>query len=131
MVKQISEEQILANRDLVMKMVKKAPGSRWERVADMLNGPVGDEYFIAPGSSKLEFHDCFPGGLCHHSLNVFKNLRKLVDALAPGKYTPETLLFVALFHALGKVGDGSEPYYVPEESQWHRDKLGKMYGSLP
>jgi len=128
-MKQLSEEEILANQKLVMKMVAKATATdpRWKLVDDMLKGPVGDEYFMAPGSSKLEFHDCFVGGLCYHSLNVFKALRKLVDALAPGEYTPETLLFVSLFHDLGKVGDGKEPYYVPEESQWHREKLGKMY----
>lgn len=128
-MKQLSEAEILANKDLVMKMVKKAQSvdSRWKLVETMLDGPVGDEYFMAPGSSKLEFHDCFVGGLCYHSLNVFKNLRKLADALTPGEFTPETLLFVALFHDLGKVGDGREPYYLPEESQWHRDKLGKLY----
>ncbi len=124
----LTDEEILANSELVMKLVdKNFAEPRKSLVKKMLEGPVGTEYFSCPGSSKLDFHDCFPGGLCYHSLNVLKNLRKIVEALTPGKYSMETLIFSALFHDLGKVGDGVEPYYVPEESQWHRDKLGKMY----
>ena len=127
-MKTLSDEEVLANQKLVFKLIdKNFSEQRKVLVKEMLEGQVGTEYFSCPGSSKLEYHDCFVGGLCYHSLNVFKNLRKLADTMTPGKFSIETLLFSALFHDLGKVGDGVEPYYLPEESQWHREKLGKMY----
>jgi hypothetical protein len=127
-MKQLSAEEIQDQRELVLKMVRKnMDGVRRDRVLAMLEGKLGDEYFIAPGSSKLSFHDCFAGGLCYHSLNVFKNLRKIAEALCPGRWSPGKLLFCALFHDLGKAGDGERPYYVPNPSDWHREKLGKLY----
>ena len=32
-----------------------------------------------------------------------------------------------MFHDFGKLGDDNEPYYTPETSQWHRDKLQQYY----
>lgn len=124
----LTDERVLANHELVLKLItKNIAEPRRSRVLEMLDGPVGTEYFSAPGSSRTSFHDCFVGGLCYHSLNVLKNLRKLAEAVAPGEFSDATLIFVALFHDLGKVGDGVEPYYVPNPSDWHREKLGKMY----
>ena len=35
-------------------------------------------------------------------------------------FTDEELLFAAFHHDLGKLGDGAEPYYIPQESEWHQ-----------
>ncbi len=123
----LSDEQVIKNQELVFKLIEKnIPEPRLSLVRNMLKGPVGDEYFTAPASSREEYHFCFPGGLAAHSLNVVRNLRKLADALSPGKYDVGTLLFVGLFHDLGKAGDGVKPAYVPKDSDWHR-KQGMLY----
>jgi hypothetical protein len=127
MIKQLSEEQIKQNQELVMKLIHNMHEPRMSLVRAMLDGPVGDEYFMAPASTQVDFHSCFVGGLCHHSLNVVKSLKKLTDALCPGKFSNQMISFVGLFHDLGKVGDGSQPYYVSQTSDWHREKLGKLY----
>lgn len=36
-------------------------------------------------------------------------------------------MFSALNHDLGKVGDGINPYYIWNESEWHRKNLGKVF----
>lgn len=124
----MGEDEIRKNEKLVFKLIEKNFSEpRKKLVMDMLRSPTGEEYFLAPASSKVSFHDCFVGGLCYHSLNVLQNLRKLADVMAPGEFSDETLIFVSLFHDLGKVGDGVEPYYVPNPSDWHREKLGKLY----
>jgi len=123
----MTDEELEEQHDLVLKLVSKFPEPRRAQVTAMLEGPVGAEYFLAPASSRLEYHDCFPGGLMVHSLGVVRNLKKLADCLAPGKFDNSTLAFVGLFHDLGKVGDGEQPGYIPQQSQWHRDKLGQMY----
>ena len=42
-------------------------------------------------------------------------------------YTEEELVFAALFHDLGKIGDGDSPNYVPQTDKWRQDKLSEMY----
>lgn len=121
-----SEELKAKNVELVNKLIDKFPEPRRGLVQTMMEGPVGLAYFTAPASSREEFHSCFPGGLAHHSLNLVRNLKKLADALCPGKFDSSTLAFVGLFHDLGKVGDGEEEYYLPQKSDWHRNK-GMLY----
>lgn len=126
MAKRLTDEEVQQNMDLVMKLVGKMPDPRQGLVKKMLEGKVGSAYFTAPASAREEYHYCFPGGLCAHSLNVVKNLHSLAKALAPGKYPDHQLIFVGLFHDLGKVGDGVHEYYQPNESDWHRKK-GMLY----
>tara|TARA_B110000093_G_C12703492_1_gene299193 strand:- start:138 stop:644 length:507 start_codon:yes stop_codon:yes gene_type:complete len=42
-------------------------------------------------------------------------------------YTEEELVFAALFHDLGKIGDGIAPNYIPQTDKWRQDKLSEMY----
>ena len=42
-------------------------------------------------------------------------------------YTTEELVFAALFHDLGKLGDGDKPNYIPQTDKWRQDKLSEMY----
>jgi hypothetical protein len=39
----------------------------------------------------------------------------------------DSLIIGSLFHDLGKVGDHETDYYIPQDSDWHREKLGEMY----
>jgi len=116
----------MAEVGIFNSLVEIMPEPRRSLVKAMMDGQVGQSYFVAPASSREEFHSCFPGGLLVHSLNVVKNLRRLVKALCPGKYNDATVAFVGLFHDLGKVGDGKEEYYVPNQSDWHKQK-GMLY----
>lgn len=127
MPKRPPDEEIFRAMEIIQKLLTKIePAARREAVLRMMTGSVGAEYFSAPASSREDFHSCFPGGLAYHSLNVLKYLRAISESLAPGRYTDSTLILVALFHDLGKVGDGEEPFYVPNPSDWHRSK-GMLY----
>lgn len=126
-MKQPNEDQKVKNVELVFKLIGSMPDERRELVKTMMEGWVGQEYFVAPASSREEYHSCYPGGLCQHSLNVVRNLKKISDALCPGSYDPATISFVGLFHDLGKVGVSGEALYVPNPSAWHREKVGKLY----
>ena len=39
----------------------------------------------------------------------------------------EEVIFAALHHDLGKVGDMDKDYYVPQESEWHRKNRGEIF----
>ncbi len=122
----INDEQVLKNTQVVEKLIGTWEINRQQRVQKMFAGPVGAEFYTAPASPKESWHNCFPGGLCDHSLRVVSYLMKISKALAPDRFSPETLSFVGLFHDLGKVGDGEHPYYVPHPSDWHR-RQGNLY----
>jgi hypothetical protein len=42
-------------------------------------------------------------------------------------YTKEELVFAALNHDLGKLGDAENESYIPQTDQWRKDKLGEDY----
>lgn len=85
----------------------------------------------APASSKVHFHNAYPGGYIDHILNVYDNSLEMVKVFARrgGKlnFNKRELVFAALHHDLGKIGDKDAPYYIEEKSQWHREKLGQIY----
>ena len=126
MVKQPTAEELQAECNLFWDLVDVMPETRQKQVRAMMD-EIGTAYMSAPASSREEFHSCYPGGLLIHSLNVTKLLTKLAKHMRPGRYQDGTLAFVGLFHDLGKASDGVSDVYVPNPSQWHREKLGALY----
>lgn len=125
-MKQLEPDQFEKYAELFERLVGVLPDHRRSLVKDMLDTQVGESFMTSPASSRAEFHGCFPGGLLVHSVGVVDNLRKISSALCPKRFSDETLVFVGLFHDLGKTGDGEEPFYVPNTSDWHVKK-GMLY----
>ncbi len=76
---------------------------------------------LAPSSTKTEFHGAFPGGLVEHALKVLKNMSLLNNSFET-KLPIEEMVVTSLFHDLGKIGDGTNGYYLPKNSSWHADR---------
>ena len=55
---------------------------------------VESDFFTAPASTR--FHGSHEGGLCEHSLNVWKQMVRLLKAYPEIKTTGETVAVVAL-----------------------------------
>lgn len=101
---------------------------------------LSSDFFEAPASTV--YHNSFEGGLCKHSLNVYNNLVRLVDAKFPVEegcqpiYSQETLILVSLFHDLSKT-NFYERYYAnkkvyDEAIGDKKDEHGKFYwASVP
>jgi hypothetical protein len=128
----LSDEALEKNMKLVEGLIGTFPVVRGDLVRKMFEGPVGTEYFTAPASHREDYHNAFPGGLAEHSLRVIRNLRALVKAWDVKEYANDVarLNFVGLFHDLGKVGDGVEPYYLATADDWQR-KRGTFYNFNP
>jgi hypothetical protein len=101
--------------------------------ADALNvmyTKLHDQLITAPASSRTYFHNCFPGGYIDHIVRVAELALKLAATFKSGganiTFTKEELIFSALHHDLGKLGDGTDPYYLDQDSEWHR-KRGELY----
>jgi len=92
----------------------------WERIS------------IMPASHKKEYHNSFPGGYVDHVLRVVDCALKLHNlweemGCDTSTYTKEELVFSALNHDLGKMGDEENEAYIPQTDQWRKDKLSEHY----
>ena len=75
------EKKIQETIDLVGQIIEaRVSTTRKKKILEMLEGDYGVLYFTAPASSRDAYHYNWPGGLAQHSINVYKNLRKLNEA---------------------------------------------------
>tara|TARA_R110000824_G_scaffold1445_2_gene7265 strand:- start:1167 stop:1745 length:579 start_codon:yes stop_codon:yes gene_type:complete len=85
----------------------------------------GDKFFSAPYSSNKEYYGAKSGGLAEYTLAVVYHLCRLNPQMNAG-LEMSSLIKVGLLHEFGKIGYGKEDLFLPQESQWHRDR-GMMY----
>lgn len=130
-MKKLSESQLLQNLEKFYNYIDTyIPAPR----ADLLKQfykEREDTLVMSPASSKLSHHNCFVGGYLDHVLRVTEAaliIDRLWDKMGQEKnYTLEELVFSSLNHDLGKLGTNDQPFYVPNDSQWHIEKQGAYY----
>jgi len=96
-----------------------------------LHSDLEDEYKTAPASGRPNYHNCFKGGYLDHVLHVIKNsliIKKMyekngVDVI----HSDNDVVLAAMFHDLGKLGDGAESYYKYQTNDWRRNNLNEWY----
>ena len=71
-----------------------------EGLEDLLNWLQKSDFFIAPASTK--YHGAYEGGLCEHSLDVYRMMLKGIEAYGL-KLKDESVAIASLFHDLCKV----------------------------
>jgi len=85
----------------------------------------------SPASTKESHHNCFPGGYVDHVLRVTEMalvIDRVWDKFEQKKnYTLEELVFSCLNHDLGKLGTNDQPFYIPNDSDWHVKNQGAHY----
>jgi len=130
-MKQLTAEQIQENwyklRDLITETFD---GSRLEQL-NVMYDYFEDRMCMAPASGKEQYHYAHVGGYVEHVLHVTDLAVKLRNMWeqegATINFTEEEVIFAALHHDLGKVGDMDKDYYVPQESEWHRKNRGEIF----
>jgi hypothetical protein len=85
-----------------------------------------------PAAHKKEYHNAFPGGYVEHVLRVIRCAIKQAElwdseGCDMSTFTTEELVFSALNHDLGKMGDETEESYIPQTDNWRKEKLGEDY----
>ena len=137
MIRNYTPEQLEANYNKFIEAIKKVfTGERLEKLLHMYSADeLGNELAIAPASCKLNFHSAYPGGYIDHVMNVARNAFKLKKMFEESgghiNFTDEELLFAAFHHDLGKLGDGKEPYYLQQESEWHQKNKKEYFTHNP
>ncbi len=101
---------------------------------EILNYLEKTDFFTAPASSK--FHSNFEGGLCLHSVNVYKRLLKLVESEFGKDWqkivSAESVAVIALLHDICKVNFYAVDYRnVKVDGQWVQKPYYKVEDNLP
>ena len=113
----------------------------WKKLLDTIEGFISDDrkenllkmykdfeerMMFAPASAKEHFHNAMPGGYVEHILHIIQFSLQIKEVWEKNgamiNFTDEELVFAAMHHDLGKVGDLEHDYYIPQDSEWHRKK---------
>ena len=91
-----------------------------------------ERLILMPAAHKKEYHNAFPGGYVEHVNRVITCALHLHELWAQmgadiTTYTKEELVFSALNHDLGKLGDEEHDSYIPQTDKWRQEKLGEDY----
>lgn len=130
----LEAEELLENWQKIINIIEtEFSGERKEKLLKMYND-FKDRLLYVPASSREYYHGCFPGGYIVHVLNVIDFALKIDEMWSTSldnkniekSYTREELIFVALNHDFGKVGDEDMDYYMTHNEKWKKDR-GELY----
>jgi len=128
----LTAEQIQDNWNELMLIISNEISSpRREKLLEFYE-QYADRLMLMPAAHKKEYHNAFPGGYVEHVLRVIRCALKQAqlwedEGCDMSTFTIEELIFSALNHDLGKMGDEVEDSYIPQTDQWRKDKLGEDY----
>ena len=128
----LTAEQIKSNWDKFLNNIEThIPGNRGEQLSNFYKR-YEERIALMPAAHKKEYHSAFPGGYVDHVNRVVKASLKLYDLWKEmgcdmTTFTKEELVFSAINHDLGKMGDEENESYIPQTDKWRKDKLGEDY----
>ena len=129
---QLTAEQIQSNWvELIGYIEDHIQSPRKEKLIEFYE-KFEDRLILMPAAHKKEYHNAFPGGYVEHVNRVITgalHLHTLWGKMGADltTYTKEELVFSALNHDLGKMGDEENDSYIPQTDEWRRNKLGEDY----
>jgi hypothetical protein len=129
----LNETQIQENYEYFLEFLKeKFSGDRLEKLLVMYSEQnLGLQLATAPASGKKHYHNAHTGGYLQHVMDVEKTSRgvqKLYETIGGEiDYTEEERIMAALHHDLGKLGDETGPYYIPNTEEWSVQKQGLLF----
>jgi len=128
----LTAEKIQENWETLLNIIEnEISGDRGSRLLEFYN-QYSERLIMMPAAHKKEYHNSFPGGYVDHVIRVINcaiELHNLWEKMGADSstYTREELIFSALNHDLGKMGDEEHEAYIPQTDQWRKDKLGEDY----
>lgn len=125
----MENEQIEKNKEEFISIAKE--NIKREGIQKLLDWLETTDFFECPASSR--FHSAEAGGLCFHSLNVYKRLKKLMeDEQGAENINLESITIVALFHDVCKCCYYKTEYRnVKENGEWVQKPFYAVDDQLP
>jgi len=135
-MKQLTPEEIQHNWGNLRQVIDaNFSGERLERLNEMYDF-FEERMCLAPASGREHFHNAHPGGYVEHVLHITQFVQQIYrlwgqNGAKIDNFTEEELIFAALHHDLGKVGNLVEDNYIENDSDWHRKNQGLIYKHNP
>lgn len=128
----LTAEQIKSNWDTFISNIDthiKSP--RKEKLIDFYT-KYQERVMFMPAAHKKEYHSAFPGGYVDHVNRVVEAAKDICAVwmkygVDTSTFTNEELIFSAINHDLGKMGDEENESYIPQTDKWRKEKLGEDY----
>ena len=134
-MKKLTAEQIQINWETLISIIEKYISDNRKENLMKFYDDFKDRMMFAPASAKGHFHNAMPGGYVEHILHIVNHSLEIKQLWekngAEINFTDEELVFAALHHDLGKVGDLKHDYYIPQDSDWHRKNRDEIYKHNP
>ena len=128
----LTAEQIQENWDIFISNIENhITGDRKQALLEFYN-KYQERVMLMPAAHKKEYHNAFPGGYVEHVNRVVRCAIKQAklweeEGCDMTTFTTEELVFSAINHDLGKMGDENHESYIPQDDKWRREKLGEDY----
>jgi hypothetical protein len=127
----LTEEQIKSNWDEFIGYIDTYISEPRRTLLKEFYEKYAERIALMPAAHKKEYHNAFPGGYVEHVNRVIQAALKFEELWSEfgvtKNYTIEELVFSAMNHDLGKMGDETHEAYIPQTDQWRKDKLGEDY----
>ncbi len=128
----LTAEQIQENWNVFMGNIEKYISSPRKEKLIAFYEKYQERISLMPAAHKKEYHNAFPGGYVEHVNRVVRCSLKQAELWKEegadmDTFTIEELVFSAINHDLGKMGDEENESYIPQTDKWRRDKLGEDY----
>ena len=128
----LTAEQIQENWNIFISNIEThITGDRKQALLDFYN-KYQERIMLMPAAHKKEYHNSFPGRYVEHVNRVVRCALKQAklweeEGCDMSTFTSEELVFSAINHDLGKMGDENNESYIPQTDKWRREKLGEDY----
>lgn len=128
----LNAEQISSNWDKFLNNIETYISSpRKEKLLEFYKNQ-SDRFVLMPAAANVNYHNCFPGGYVEHVNRVVDaalEVRSMWEKFGAdmSTFTVEELVFSAINHDLGKVGDSTNDLYIPSTNDWRKKNLGEHY----
>lgn len=128
----LTAEQLLENWEQLLGNIKKYIAEPRQQTLLAFYEENAERIITMPASGTTKYHNCFPGGYVEHINRVVDcaiGQYKLWDVMGCDMttFTLEELVFAAINHDLGKIGDSSSDLYIPSQDEWRKKNLGELY----
>ena len=128
----LTAEQIQENWDELMNSIDTyISGDRKDTLKEFYL-KYQERLMMMPAAHKRQYHNAMPGGYIEHVNRVVRCAIKqyklwVSEGAETDGFTKEELIFSAINHDLGKMGDENHESYIPQTDKWRKDKLGEDY----
>lgn len=87
---------------------------------------LGERLCLAPANSNNKQYGCYPGGIVVTSTKLAKAMQAL-NEFHGSTVDIKSVYKIGLLHDIGRLGTVDSDWLLPQDSDWHREKLGNEF----